>query len=72
MDSIIALLSWFTKAENVKPFVLVLLFVTFVGLLIYVYAGKKRSQGIEDYKYVIFQEDDTEPGNARKEEKTDG
>ena len=72
MDAIVNLLYWFTKPENAKVFVLLLLFVTFVGLLIYVFTGKKRSQAIEDHKYVIFQEDDTETGNSRKEERNNG
>ena len=46
-------LTWFTSMENTKPFVLVLFFITFVGIIMYVYTGRKRSERLEDRKSVV-------------------
>lgn len=51
-------LSWFTKMENTKPFVLVLFFITFVLIIVYVYANRKRSKRLESYKNIPFEEED--------------
>lgn len=51
-------LQWFTDMENTKPFALVLFFVTFVLIILYIYTGKKRSQRLESYKHIPFQDDD--------------
>lgn len=48
---------WFTRMENTKPLVLVLFFVTFVGILLYVYTGGKRKQRLESYKDIPLQDD---------------
>ncbi len=50
--------NWFTHLENTKPFALVLFFVTFVGIIIYVFSNKKRKQRLESYKNIPFEEDD--------------
>ena len=50
-------LSWFTRMENTKPFVLVLFTITFVLILIYVFSNRKRSKRLESYKNIPFQED---------------
>lgn len=52
------LFEWFTKMENTKPLALVLFFVTFVGIIAYVYVGKKRSKRFESYKNIPFEDDD--------------
>ncbi len=49
--------SWFTKMENTKPFVLVLFFVTFVGIILYVYTGNRRKQRLESYKNIPLDDD---------------
>ena len=49
---------WFTHLENTKPFALVLFFVTFVGIIIYVYSSKKRTRRLESYKNIPFEEDE--------------
>jgi len=49
---------WFTHLENTKPFALVLFFVTFVGIIIYVYSNKKRKRRLESYKNIPFEEKD--------------
>jgi len=50
--------NWFTHLENTKPFALVLFFVTFVGIIIYVFSNKKRKQRLESYKNIPFEEDE--------------
>lgn len=59
---------WFTNMENTKPFVLVLFFVTFVGIILYVYTGKKRSERLESYKNIPLTEDDDEQSTHHEEE----
>lgn len=44
--------------ENTKPLALVIFFVTFVGILFYVFTGKKRSERLESYKEIPFLEDE--------------
>jgi len=51
-------LEWFTHMENTKPFALVLFFITFVGIILYVFSNKKRSERLESYKNIPFDEDD--------------
>ena len=51
-------LSWFTIMENTKPFALVLYFTSFVGIIAYVYLGKKRSKRFEEYKYIPLDDDE--------------
>lgn len=58
-------LSWFTKMENTKPFVLVLFFVTFVLIILYVFTNRKRSKRLESYKHIPFDDEDGD----RKEQK---
>jgi cbb3-type cytochrome oxidase subunit 3 len=63
-------LSWFTRMENTKPFVLVLFSITFVLILLYVFVNRDRSNRLESYKNIPFQEDD-EPGDGQSKEKKD-
>ena len=63
-------LSWFTHMENTKPFVLVLFSITFVLILLYVFVNRDRSNRLESYKNIPFQEDD-EPGNGQSKEMKD-
>jgi cbb3-type cytochrome oxidase subunit 3 len=51
-------LSWFTHMENTKPLVLVLFSITFVFILLYVFTNRKRSNRLESYKNIPFQEED--------------
>jgi len=44
--------------ENTKPLALVIFFVTFVGILLYVFTGKKRGERLESYKNIPFLEDE--------------
>ena len=52
------MLEWLSKMENTKPLALVIFFVVFVGILIYVFGGKKRSKRLESYKNIPFLDDD--------------
>lgn len=52
------LLKLFTTMEFTKPFALVLFFITFVGILAYVYLGKDRSKRFESYRYIPLDESD--------------
>ncbi len=50
-------LNWFSKPENTKPVALLIFFVTFVGIVLYVYGSKKRSERLESYRDIPFQDD---------------
>lgn len=55
------LLMWFSKPENTKPLGLVIFFVTFIGIVIYAYGSKRRSEQLESYRNIPFldEEQDT-------------
>ena len=57
---------WLSNMENTKPLALVIFFVTFVGILLYVFTGRKRSERLESYKNIPFLEDDDVSGQAGK------
>lgn len=49
---------WFSKPENTKPLALIIFFVTFVGIVLYVYGGsKKRGEKLESYRDIPFLDD---------------
>jgi cbb3-type cytochrome oxidase subunit 3 len=66
-------IQWFGRFENSKILALLLFFVTFCGIVIYVYTGKKRSQRLESYKYIPLQDDekdlDAESGEEENNER---
>ncbi len=64
-------LLWFTRFENSKVVALVLFFITFCGILLYVFTGKKRGQRLESYKYIPLQDDDLDPNAGNGEVKKD-
>ena len=47
-------LMWFSKPENTKPLALIIFFVTFVGIVFYVYGSKNRSKRLETYRNIPF------------------
>ncbi len=60
---------WLGDMENSKPLALVLFFVTFVGIVVYVYSGKKRKQRLESYKDIPFLDDDElDPTHQKKQQ----
>lgn len=54
-------LMWFSKAENTKPLALIIFFVTFIGILIYVYGSRKRGKRLESYRDIPFLDDQEGP-----------
>jgi cbb3-type cytochrome oxidase subunit 3 len=50
-------LNWFSRPENTKPLALLIFFVTFVGIVLYLYVSKKRRKRLESYKDIPFQDD---------------
>ncbi len=50
--------SWITQLANSKIVALLIFFSTYVGILIYVFASKKRSERLESYKYMPLQDED--------------
>ena len=54
------MLEWLSNMENTKPLALVIFFVVFVGILLYVFTGKKRSKRLESYKHIPFLDDEAE------------
>ena len=65
------MLEWLSNMENTKPLALVIFFVAFVGVLVYVFGGRKRSKRLESYKNIPFLDDDMprkqqdkDPGNG--------
>ena len=53
-------LLWFTRFENTQVFALVLFFVTFCGILLYVYTGKSRTERLESYRFIPLDDDDSD------------
>lgn len=64
-------LLWFSKPENTKPVALIIFFVTFIGILLYVYGNRKRSGRLESYRDIPFLDETPEERiddkNASKE-----
>ncbi len=63
-------LQWFTHMGNSKVAALVIFFALFVGILYYVFGQKQRSERLESYKYMPFEDDDTLPTNDSKHKGT--
>lgn len=61
------LLLWFSKPENTKPLALVIFFVTFVGILLYVYGSKKRGEKLESYRQIPFEDDEDDRESKDKQ-----
>ena len=51
-------LEWFSRPEHTKPLALIIFFVTFVGILYYVFGSKKRTERLESYRQMPFMDDD--------------
>jgi cbb3-type cytochrome oxidase subunit 3 len=59
------MMQWLSNMENTKPLALVIFFVVFVGILLYVFTGKKRGKRLESYKNIPFLDDDDRPGDKK-------
>ena len=53
-------LMWFTDLGNSKIAALLIFFTVFIGILFYVYTNKSRSERLESYKYIPFDDDQDE------------
>lgn len=51
---------WITDLGNSKIVALLLFSTTFVGILLYIFTGKKRSERLESYRYMPFQDEEDE------------
>jgi len=51
------MLQWLGHLENSKIVALLIFFVTFCGILIYVFTGKQRKERLESYKYIPFDDE---------------
>jgi len=58
--------AWLGNMENSKPLALILFFSAFVGIILYVYTGKKRKQRLESYRDIPFLDDDDELDPTRQ------
>ena len=52
---------WVTQLGNSKILALCIFFPLFVAIVWYVYSNKQRSERLESYKYMPFQDDEPEP-----------
>ena len=52
------LFAWFTDMSNTKPLALVMFFIGFIGIIVYVFSSKKRSERLESYKNIPLDDDD--------------
>jgi len=59
---------WFTRPENSKLFVLLLFFTVYTLILLYVFTGKKRSNRLESYKNIPFEEGDEKTPQSKENE----
>lgn len=58
------MIEWLSNSGNVKALGLVIFFMIFVGIVLWVYGSKKRSQELESYKNIPFLDDDSETKGA--------
>ena len=66
------LIEWFSNMEHTKPLALVLFFLTFVGILVYVFTGKQRTQRLESYKFIPFEEKERPQAQTTEKGRQDG
>jgi cbb3-type cytochrome oxidase subunit 3 len=55
------MLEWLSHGENAKPLGLVIFFVTFCLIVVWAYGSKKRSEDLEQDKYIPFLDESDEP-----------
>lgn len=54
------MLEWLSHPENTKPLGLIIFFVTFLGILWFVFGSKKRGQRLESHKDIPFLDEESE------------
>ena len=67
-DSII---EWFMVLANAKIVSMLILFSTFIAIVIYVYGNKKRSERFETYRNIPFLDDGEDGMVPMKKSSTD-
>jgi cbb3-type cytochrome oxidase subunit 3 len=50
--------TWILDMGNSKTVALLIFFTTFVGIVLYVYSSKRRSERLESYRYMPLMDDD--------------
>lgn len=50
--------TWILDLGNSKTVALLIFFTTFVGIVVYVYSSRKRSERLESYRYVPLMDED--------------
>jgi cbb3-type cytochrome oxidase subunit 3 len=65
-------LEWLTSMEYTKPVALVIFFLTFIGIVLYVFTGKKRKQRLESYKNIPFLDDEDQDNKVSEKDSKDG
>lgn len=50
--------TWILDLGNSKTVALLIFFTTFVGIVLYVYSSKRRSEQLESYRYMPLMDDD--------------
>ncbi|WGZ89976.1 MAG: cbb3-type cytochrome c oxidase subunit 3 [Candidatus Thiocaldithrix dubininis] len=50
--------TWILDLGNSKTVALLIFFTTFVGIVLYVYSSKRRSERLESYRYMPLMDDD--------------
>ncbi|MBI5041764.1 MAG: cbb3-type cytochrome c oxidase subunit 3 [Gammaproteobacteria bacterium] len=63
-------LQWLGRLENSKIVALLLFFVTFCGILFYVFTGKQRKDRLESYKYIPFADEEKSHGDSSRTDET--
>ena len=63
-------LQWLGRLENSKIVALLIFFVTFCGILIYVFTGKQRRDRLESYKYIPFADEAKSHGESPRTDET--
>ncbi len=58
---------WFTDLGNSKIAALLIFFPLFLLIVFYVYGSRTRSERLETYKYMPFQDDDSEGWNKKSD-----
>jgi cbb3-type cytochrome oxidase subunit 3 len=54
------MITWLSNLGNIKALGLVIFFMIFVGIVLWVYGSKKRSQKLESYKNIPFLDDESD------------
>lgn len=62
---------WLSDLGNSKVLALLIFFFTFVGIVLYVYSNRQRSERLESYKFLPLQDDDA-PQAPYAEQQTKG